>query len=227
MDAVSLIPLVVVGGFLDGIHPCGFAVLLFFIAFLFSIKRTRSQILSMGWAYIAGVFLAYSLIGLGILQVFTFFSGHFMAQVGATLLIILGLLNILSVVANRYGMNWKLPGLAFSENVESTIRKATVPAALIAGFLVGLCAFPCVGGLYVAVLGLVSAHATFGEGLFYLFLYNVMFVMPLILALVFSSNGKVLEWIEGMEQKHLNDFKLVLGAGMLLLGLFILYGGIL
>ncbi len=227
MDAFSLIPLVVVGGFLDGIHPCGFAVLLFFIAFLFSIKRTRAQILEMGWAYIVGVFLAYSLIGLGILKVFALFPGHFMAKLGASLLLAVGTLNVLSVAGKKFGFDFRLPGLAFAANVEDTVRKATIPAAFVAGFLVGLCAFPCVGGLYVAVLGLVSANSTFWEGMFYLVLYNVMFVMPLILALVFSSNEKVLEWIESVEQNHMNTFKMALGLGMVALGLFILYGGVL
>ncbi len=227
MDPLSLVPLVLVGGFLDGLHPCGFAVLLFFIAFLFSIKRTRAQILGMGWAYIIGVFLAYFLIGLGILKVFALFPGHFMAQLGASLLILVGALNLLAVASKKLGFPFKLPGLALARNVDETLRKATTPAAWGAGFLVGLCAFPCVGGLYVAVLGLVSASTTFWDGVFYLLLYNVMFVMPLILALVFSSNEKVVEWMERMEKRNLNAFKTVLGIGMVALGLYILYGGVL
>ncbi|MGC8839393.1 MAG: DUF1573 domain-containing protein [Anaerolineae bacterium] len=40
----ALLPLVLVSGFLDGLNPCAFAVLLFFIAFLFSIRRTAATI---------------------------------------------------------------------------------------------------------------------------------------------------------------------------------------
>jgi hypothetical protein len=87
-----LLPLVITGGFIDGIHPCGFAVLLFFIAFLFTLKRTRRAIMGMGALYILGVFLAYFLIGLGILKAFALFpEPHFMAKVGAVLVILLGL----------------------------------------------------------------------------------------------------------------------------------------
>ncbi|MCK5547963.1 MAG: hypothetical protein KAI64_03045, partial [Thermoplasmata archaeon] len=37
----SLLPLILVTGFLDGINPCAIAILLFFIAFLFTMRKTR------------------------------------------------------------------------------------------------------------------------------------------------------------------------------------------
>ncbi len=222
-DAGELVPIVVASGFLDGIHPCGLAVLLFLVAFLLSLKRNQASLLAHGGLYILGVFIAYFLIGVGILKVFSLFPGHFMGQLGAALLIILGIVNIKDGVFG--GATLRIPKFAGGA-VEGAIRKATLPASLVAGFLVGLCAFPCAGGIYVAILGLISAKMTFGAGLAYLFLYNVFFVMPLVIVLVLATRKKALEWLDNFEKKGRKRFKIAFGAAMVLLGLFILFGGI-
>lgn len=219
-----LLPLVLSSGFLDGIHPCGFAVLMFFIAFLLSLHRSRSQILTMGGSYIFGVFLAYFLIGLGLLKVFSFFSPHFMAYAGASLLLVLGVVNIMDGLTGRTTL--KIPTFT-KPYLQHTIERATLPAAFAAGFIVGLCAFPCAGGIYVAILGLIAAKLAFWEGLLYLVLYNIMFVLPLILVLLFASNEKVVEKLELAERRNRKKFKISLGLLMLLLALFILFGGFL
>jgi len=58
----SILALIVISGLLDGINPCAFAVLLFFIAFLFitsrsSIERAKRRLLTVGSIYITGVYL--------------------------------------------------------------------------------------------------------------------------------------------------------------------------
>ncbi len=223
----QMIPLIVVSGFLDGLHPCGFAVLLFFIAFLLTLKRTRGQILRMGAAYIFGVFLAYFLIGLGLLKVFAFFpEPHFIAKVGAYLLVLLGFVNMKDYFAPGWGPSLGIPKFT-KPFIEGAIEKATLPAALVAGFLVGLCAFPCAGGIYIAILGLIATTLNPATGLVYLALYNVMFVLPLILALALAQSKRVVNRLERLEQSEHRAVKLWTGVAMIALGLFILYGGIL
>ncbi|MFQ6616769.1 MAG: glutaredoxin family protein, partial [Fidelibacterota bacterium] len=64
-SASQFIPLIVSTGLLDGINPCAFAVSLFFIAFLFTIKRTRTDIARVGAVYVTVIYLTYLGIGLG------------------------------------------------------------------------------------------------------------------------------------------------------------------
>src|SRR3989338_590586 len=91
-----LLPLIVFSAVIDSINPCAFSILLLTIAFLFSVGQLRSKILSIGGFYIAGIFLVYLLIGLGLLQALHLFSTpHFMSKIGAYLLIVLGAINIL------------------------------------------------------------------------------------------------------------------------------------
>src|SRR3989344_8901085 len=82
------LPLVFISALLDSVHPCSFSILLITIAFLFGIQLSRKKILHLGGTYIAGIFSAYFLIGLGILKVLHIFNTpHFMGKLGATLLI--------------------------------------------------------------------------------------------------------------------------------------------
>ena len=55
----KVIPLILSTGFLDGINPCAIGVLLLFIAFLYTIRRTRKNIIWMGVIYIAAIYIAY------------------------------------------------------------------------------------------------------------------------------------------------------------------------
>src|SRR3990167_500893 len=92
-----LLPLVVISAILDSVHPCSFSILLITIAFLFGIQVSRKKILQLGGTYVPGIFVAYFLIGLGILKVLHLFNTpHFMGKLGATLLITFGVLNLLS-----------------------------------------------------------------------------------------------------------------------------------
>jgi cytochrome c biogenesis protein CcdA len=218
----NMLGLVIVTGFLDGIHPCGFTVLLFFIAFLLSVKRTRTQILAFGLLYILGVFIAYFAIGLGIMKAVSVFEPHFMAKAGAALLIAVGAVSIKDGLMGTSTL--KIP--EFSKPYLSRfLEKGTMLATFIAGILVGLCAFPCVGGLYVAIITLISANGMDIGSFGLLALYNLMFVLPLILALAVSSDERVLERLEKSEKDNRRNFKLGMGLLMVLFALYILFGG--
>src|SRR3990167_5280925 len=94
---IWLLPLVFFSSLLDSVHPCSFSILLITIAFLFGIQMTRRKILQIGGVYIAGIFMAYLLIGLGILKVLHLFNTpHFMGKLGATLLIVFGVINLIN-----------------------------------------------------------------------------------------------------------------------------------
>src|SRR3989338_3569920 len=66
---VWLLPLVAFSALLDSVHPCSFSILLITIAFLFGLSMTRKKILQIGGFYIAGIFAAYFMIGVGLLKV--------------------------------------------------------------------------------------------------------------------------------------------------------------
>lgn len=218
----NLFPLILVSGFLDGINPCAFAVLLFFIAFLFTIRRTKSRIFLTGIVYILAIYIIYFLIGLGLLQALVITGApHLMAKIGSGLVIILGLINLVNVFFPRFPVKLKIPHFS-KVFLEKWIHKATLPAAFILGILVGLCTFPCSGGIYVAVVTLLAAKATYFKGLGYLFVYNFMFIVPLLIILFGAANKYMVEKMSQWEQSSSKKIRLWSGILMVLLGLIIL-----
>ncbi|MFQ5909530.1 MAG: cytochrome c biogenesis protein CcdA [Thermoplasmata archaeon] len=218
----SLLPLVLVTGFLDGINPCAIAVLLFFITFLFVIRRSRGNVAKMGVVYILAIFFVYFFIGIGLLRAIVL-SGqpHLLAYVGSSLILVLGTLSLLQYFFPNLLLTFKMPEKTWTR-AKDWIFKATLPSSLVAGLLVGLCTFPCSGGIYVAVLTLLASQTTYFEGVGYLYLYNIMFVLPLILILVFTSNRFVARKLTSWERSNKRTITLFSGIVMVLLGLVFL-----
>ncbi len=216
-----LLPLVIVASLVDSINPCAFSVLLLTIAFLFSLGRLRSDVLKIGGAYILGIFLVYMLIGLGILQVLHLFSiPHFMAKLAAWLLIALGAINILNEFFPAFPIKLKIPQASHSKMAE-LMQKASLPTAFLLGGLVGLCEFPCTGGPYLLVLGLLHDQATYLRGFGYLLLYNLIFVLPLAVILGIASDRMLLEKVKAWQKSEVRSMRLGGGIAMILLGVII------
>ena len=218
----ALLPLVLATGFLDGLNPCAFAVLLFFIAFLFTIRRTSATIWAMGLVYVAAIYLAYFLIGLGLMQAVLFANDHhLMAKIGSWLVIGLGLINLKDYFFPHLPIHLRIPTIAHG-TIRDWLKRTTFPAAAVGGFLVGLCTFPCSGGIYVAIVGLLASKVTYLQGVGYLGLYNLAFVLPLLLMLAGVGNRRVMHRMRLAEQSSRRWVRLATGLGMVAVGTIIL-----
>lgn len=218
-----LLPLVVVSAFLDSINPCAFSVLLLTIAFLFSVGKLRSSVLRIGGAYIFGVFLVYILIGLGILQVLHLFNTpHFMAKFGAGLLVLLGAINLINEFFPAFPIKLRIPSMSHHAMAE-LMEKASLPTAFLLGVLVGICEFPCTGGPYLMILGLLHDNATFTVGLGYLAFYNAIFISPLVVILFIAGDKLLLGKVEKWKKENTRGMKLWGGIAMVALGTLIFF----
>lgn len=216
-----LLPLVVVAAVIDSVNPCAFSVLLLTIAFLFSIGQLRSGILKVGGAYILGLFLVYVLIGLGIFQALHLFNTpNFMAKLGAGLLIVLGSINLLNEFFPAFPIKLRIPHAAHHTMAE-LMNKASLPTAFLLGGFVALCEFPCTGGPYLMILGLLHDTATYLTGFGYLLLYNLIFVLPLIVILLIASNQNLLVKVQEWQRQERKEMRLGAGVAMIVLGLII------
>lgn len=222
-QGTRLFPLVSVSALIDSINPCAFSVLLLTIAFLFSLASTRENILKIGGSYIFGIFAAYFALGLGILQALHLFNTpHFMAKIGAVLLISLGSLHLISSLFPAFPLKFRLP-TALHEKMAGLMQKSSLPAAFFLGALVGLCEMGCTGGPYLMVLGLLHDSQTYLRGLIYLSWYNLLFVAPLIAALILASDREMLERLKHWRGKNLKKFGVWSSIIMIALGILTLY----
>ena len=101
--------------------------------------------------------------------------------------------------------------------------RGTDSAAGVAGFLVGLCTFPCSGGIYVAVLSLLAAKTTYWEGLGYLYLYNIAFILPLVIILVVVSNRRLARQVTKWERGHTSIVRQAAAGAMVIVGILTVF----
>lgn len=215
------IPVVAWAALLDSLNPCAFSILLLTIAFLFSAKRERKEILKIGGAYIFAIFVVYVAIGLGVLRALSWFGiPHTIGKIGAILLLAVGIYQIIQVLIP------KVPQLGISQKVHGKlailISRASVPTALAMGALVGLHEFPCTGGPYLMILSILHDQATFWSGLGYLLFYNLIFVLPLVVILGVASVPAWHKIVEEWKKKNMRSAKLAVGALMILLAIVLL-----
>lgn len=219
-----LTPVVSLAALLDSVNPCAFSVLLLTIAFLMSVDASRGTVLRIGVSYIIGIFVIYLGIGLGILKVLSFFGiPHFMSKVGASLVIALGVWSLISSAYPEAKVHLGIPKKAH-RYIALLMEKASIPTALTLGAFVGICEFPCTGGPYLMVLGLLHDASTFYQGLGYLVWYNLIFVAPLAFILLIASNETMLDRLKAWRKSESATARIwgsvalmALGVGLLLI----------
>ena len=217
-NLATLLPAVVVTGLLDSVNPCAFAVILLLLAFLFTIRKSREHVLKLGAIYVAMIFIVYFAIGLGILSTVRLSDDpHFVARVGSYLLIVLGLLNLIEYRWPQFPIKLHMPAIAHKK-VNQLLKVATVPATIGVGFIVGLCTFPCSGGVYVSVITLLNAKTTLAWGTAYLALYNFLFILPLVGILLAVGNRVTAKKLAAWERTHALRIRLWFGLMMVSLG---------
>ena len=195
------LPMLVVSAIIDSINPCAFSILIVSLIFLFNLGSSTSKVVKYGLIYILGIFVAYFLIGLGILQALHIFNiPHFMSKLGAAMLVLFGALSILEVLVPKFPIKLGVPHSAH-EKMNQLLERVSIPAMFLLGGLVGLCEFPCIGGPYLMVIGLLHDSRTYWQGAGYLVLYNLIFVLPLVLILMTASSPKLVEKVNSSNSK--------------------------
>jgi len=201
--------LITINGLIDAINPCAIGVLAASVAILFSLGNYRAHILRFGFFYILATYVTYLLIGLGILKAVHLFNIHnFFGWASAVALILMGLWHL------KKGSACIIP--------KNTPKEATIVAGIIFGFLVGLCEFPCSGGIYLATIGLLGIEETFWSGLMYLLWYNLMFVLPLIILFAAAYNLTVARAISNFVGAFGTKARYISSGAMIFIGALLL-----
>ena len=227
-------------GLVDGINPCAFAVIVFFISFLTVYKYNRREIILVGTSYCLAVFVAYLLLGLGVFQFlyamrgFAYvIKGFYILTAAVCLLFFVlsvydfiiykktkksdGMLLQLSL-GNKTRIH-KIMGFFLRDKQKSTVR--LVLAALAVGFCVSLVEAVCTGQVYMPTCVLILQDPELRTcATLYLVLYNLMFIVPLVAVFVLALLGYESKGFNDFFKKHLGLTKILLS--LVFLALFIL-----
>lgn len=210
---------VVVAALIDSINPCAFGVLLFLMAFLLSVGSSRRAFRS-GLIYTGVIFLVYLAAGFGIMAWASDFLTLGSVRLFVGVLVLIGaLIEIKDFFWDGKGFSLSIPGFAKS-TLEKYVRRGGFLSLIVLGVLVAMVELPCTGGIYLAILSLIADAGV--RGVFYLILYNVIFVLPLILISYFVYRGAKVDVINGWVQRNKRFMRLAAGVVMVFLGLSLL-----
>ncbi|MFQ6042416.1 MAG: DUF1573 domain-containing protein [Candidatus Poribacteria bacterium] len=214
---------IIAAGLVDGINPCAFATIIFFMSYLTLVGRKGREIIYVGIAFTTAVFLTYFLVGLGVFQfiqslsVFSLLSRILYILIAA-LAFVLGVLSLYDFIKARRGeikeIVLQLPRF-LKQRIHKTIREKTrterfVLAAFVAGGVVSLLELACTGQVYLPTLCFVVSEPELRtDALFYLALYNVMFILPLASVFGLTYFGTTSTSLANVMQKHVALIKLL------------------
>ena len=229
-------------GLIDGVNPCAFTVLVFFISFLNFVGYRKKELLLLGIVFILSVFFTYVLIGIGLfkfiqsLEVFSLLSEIIYLLV-AWLTIILGMYSIYDwyiykKTGNPDQLKLKLPSFiklkiqrivqGASRNRNRTLVELAI-AVFASGFVVSLLESVCTGQTYVPTITYVLKTPSLrSKAFFYLVLYNLMFILPLAIIFLAALRGVTSETFSKIARRHLGAVKLLTAALFFLLGILLL-----
>ncbi len=230
---------IVSAGLIDGINPCAFAALIFFISYLTFVGRKRTEILYVGLGYSGAVFITYLLIGFGILSFVQHLSflplfSRIVYVLTIIFALVLGILSLYDYIQLKRGrpseMKLQLPDF-LKKRIHQTIREESKStryflAAIAAGFVVSLLEFTCTGQVYLpTILFVTNVPSLRGSAVSYLVLYNLMFIVPLLIIFGVVYWGVTSEQLAFFLKKRAASIKLFTSllffvlAGILILSL--------
>ncbi len=249
---LSFTPLAVAGaGLIDGINPCAFTVVVFFISFLALQGYRKMEMALTGAFFIITVFLTYLLVGVGLFDGLYRISGFWI--IAKVINLALGILSLALGAFSIYdlikylktkesqGMILQLPK-SVKDRIHSLIRfhyqnplrhQAERPklrifqliiTAVITGFLVSLLEAVCTGQLYLPTIAFIlKASDLKFRAVFLLLLYNIMFVIPLVAVFLLALMGLTSANFSQFMRKYMIWIKILMAVIFLNLGWLLIW----
>ena len=190
-------------GLLDGVNPCAFATIIFLLSYLQVTRRGPRGILAVGGAFVTGIFLAYFLLGLGLVEVVVRLSllrrfGLILNWGMAAFVAGVALLSVwdgVQCLKGRMGdMVLQLPGV-LKARIHDVVSHSTrhphfVAAAFVAGLVIAVLELACTGQVYApTMLYMLKTGQGRAGAVAYLALYNVAFIVPLLIVFAGAYGG--------------------------------------
>jgi len=204
---------ILVAGLLDGVNPCAFATLIFFVSYLLFIGRRRRDVILMAVFFILGVFISYLAIGFGAFNILKYvtkieFIGRIIFLGFGIIALILGVLSFRDYVMAKRGalhkMILQLP-LGIKQRIHKDIKARTATSgiiigSLITGLFISLLEFGCTGQVYLPTITfMITKAGAVARPVIALILYNLMFILPLVVIALFAtlfSNRRIAQTLE-------------------------------
>ncbi len=218
-------------GLFEGMNPCAFATLIFFISYLTMVGRKRREIFWVGMGFSATGFVTHLLLGLGILSFVQHLSFlpmfsriiYFVTFLFALFLGTLSLYDYLQLKRGRPSkMKLQVPNF-LKKKIHRIIRTRSdgleaeggnqsfrlLLTAVMIGFVVTLLQSACTSQVYLpTILFVTNVPSLRGSAASYLVLYNVIYIAPLLIIFGIAYWGVTSEQMAFFLQKRASTIKL-------------------
>lgn len=224
--------IIIAAALADSINPCVFGVLIFLLAYMTAVFKSKAKMLIAGMIYVTAVYVTYFLLGIGIFTL-AYTAGlakpfYWFAAIAA---ILAGLFEIKDYFWYGKGFSLQMiPGGAerikrYSKTMQIMEEKHPALGLLIAGLLgifVVFVELPCTGAPYLAILGLLST-GDYATGVPLLLLYNLIFILPLFVIISLVYFGNTSKKLEKWRKENRSLMRLAIGLFLLALGAYMIW----
>ena len=216
--ALPTLATVIATAVVDSINPCAIGVLILLVSTLIVTKR-KDKMLKIGLLYVFAVFLTYFAFGLGLI---TFLSNIPLIW-AESISIIVGLLVVFGGIVEIKDYFWYGSGFSlmiphkYSAKIKEKMQKLSIGTVIFLGIFVAAVELPCTGGPYLAITLLLSQNFNLA-GFLMLVLYNIIFVMPLVVILLLVIFGAKVQNIQKWKQGNKAYMRLITGIILIALG---------
>jgi len=225
-------------GLVNGLNPCAFVTIVFFLSYLAFMGRQGREVLLVGATFTLGVFIAYLLAGLGLSRLMEPLSGvqvalkRFMFSFAAVLCLALSGISLYDYLKARQGkiddMKIKL-SLDVRRQVHRVIRegaqmRAFYVVAFGVGAIVSLIQLTCTSPIYIGIVFLVHEVPEMQTNAFlYLLLYNLAYIVPLVVVFLLAYFGTSSEQLGNFITKRTASIKMLTAVVFLMMAGWLIY----
>jgi len=230
--------IVIFGGLLDGVNPCAFATIIFFLSYLQIAQRTPREILMVGISFILAIFLAYFSVGLvfhaaieKLVDLESFqIARVIMTWVFAFFAFLVAVLSLRDGIRASRGslkdMTLQLPDF-LKNRIRGAIRKRArarnyVIAAVITGIVISFLELACTGQVYAPIIYQIQQGRS--DAMLYLLIYNIAFILPLVIIFILAYRGMTSDALVRFQKNHTAAVKYATAVLFFALTLIILFG---
>jgi len=232
-ESLSLF-IVITAGLLDGVNPCAFATIIFFLSYLHVARRSPREILAVGFAFISAIFITYFATGLFLYTIIEAveskiqFARYILNSFFAIFAFTVAWFSFRDGLKARRGqmedMTLQLPGF-LKKGMRSVIRKGArashfVIAAFLAGIAIAFIELACTGQVYLPIIFKIQQGS--GSAVAYLLLFNAAFILPLIVVFGLAYGGMRSDTLIRFQEKNAATVKFATAGLFLLLALLLI-----
>jgi cytochrome c biogenesis protein CcdA len=205
---------------IDSINPCAIGVLILMVSVILGQGGSARKLLVTGGAYIFAIFATYLIAGLGLIYFFSTIPivlAEYLSIAVGGLVIFAGILEIKDFFWYGKGMSLQIPKKYADKIHDWSHSNKSIGGVMLLGAFVAAVELPCTGAPYLAILTILRIDFTiWAFGL--MVLYNIIFVMPLIIILLMVASGTKISVVSKWKEDSKGNMRLAMGLMFVALG---------